>query len=90
MIKNLPANLGSIPRLGRSPEDRIGYPLQYSGLDNSMNCIVHGVPKTKDKEGIIFKICSDCTNTYLNVLIKGRFLLIYFLYILTLYIFFMF
>ena len=29
-----------------SPEDGKGYPLQYSGLENSMNCIVHGVAKS--------------------------------------------
>ena len=30
-------DLGSISGLGRSPEERKGYPLQYSGLENSMN-----------------------------------------------------
>ena len=30
-------NLGSIPGLGRSPGERKGYPLQYSGLENSMD-----------------------------------------------------
>ena len=35
--------LGSIPGLGRSPGEGKGYPLQYSGLENSMDCIVHGV-----------------------------------------------
>ena len=39
-------DLGSIPRLGRSPGERKGYPLQYSGLENSMDCIVHGVAKS--------------------------------------------
>ena len=34
-------DLGSIPGLGRSPEEEKGYPLQYSGLENSMYCIVH-------------------------------------------------
>ena len=33
----------SIPGLGRSPGEGKGYPLQYSGLENSMDCIVHGV-----------------------------------------------
>ena len=37
--------LGSIPGLGRSGEGK-GYPLQYSGLKNSMDCIVHGVAKS--------------------------------------------
>ena len=32
----------SIPGLGRSGEGK-GYPLQYSGLENSTDCIVHGV-----------------------------------------------
>ena len=36
---------GSIPGSGRSTGEGIGYPLQYSGLDNSMDCIVHGVAK---------------------------------------------
>ena len=33
---------GSIPGLGRFPGEGKGYPLQYSGLENSMNCIVKG------------------------------------------------
>ena len=38
-------DLGSISGLGRSPGEGKGYPLQYSGLENSMECIVHGVAK---------------------------------------------
>ena len=38
-------DLGSIPGLGRSSGEGIGYLLQYSGLENSMDCIVHGVAK---------------------------------------------
>ena len=38
---------GSIPGLGRSPEEGKGYPLQYSGLENSIDCIVHGVTKSQ-------------------------------------------
>ena len=34
---------GLIPRSGRSPGEGKGYPLQDSGLENSMDCIVHGV-----------------------------------------------
>ena len=37
---------GSIPELGRSPGGGIGYPLQYFGPENSMDCIVHGVTKS--------------------------------------------
>ena len=36
-------DLGSIPGMGRSPGEGNGYPLQYSGLENSMDSIVHGV-----------------------------------------------
>ena len=39
-------DLGSIRGLGRSPGEGKGYPLQYSGLKNSMDCIVHGVAKS--------------------------------------------
>ena len=48
LVKNLPAmgDLGSIPGLGRFPGGGKGYPLQYSGLENSMNCVVHGVAKS--------------------------------------------
>ena len=42
-------DLGLIPRLGRSPGEGKGYPLQYSGLENSMNCIVHGVSKSQTR-----------------------------------------
>ena len=35
-------DLGSIPGLGRSPGEENGYPLQYSGLENSKDYIVHG------------------------------------------------
>ena len=38
---------GSIPGSGRSPGEEKGYPLQYSGLENSMDCIVHGVSKSR-------------------------------------------
>ena len=38
-------DLGLIPGLGWSPGEGNGYPLQYSGLENSMDCIVHGVAK---------------------------------------------
>ena len=41
--------LGSIPGLGRSPGKGKGYPLQYSGLENSMDWIVHGVAKSRTR-----------------------------------------
>ena len=39
-------DLGLIPGLGRFPGVGNGYPLQYSGLEESMDCIVHGVTKS--------------------------------------------
>ena len=40
-------DLGSIPGSGRSSGEGIGYLLQYSGLENTMDCIVHGVTKSQ-------------------------------------------
>ena len=44
-------DLGSVPRLGRSPGEENGYPLQCSCLENSMGrgawrATVHGVAKS--------------------------------------------
>ena len=40
-------DLGSIPGLERSPGEGKGYPLQYSGPENSMDSIGHGVVKSR-------------------------------------------
>ena len=37
-------DLGSIPGLGRSPGEGNGSPLRFSGLENSMDRVVHGQP----------------------------------------------
>ena len=58
MVKNLSANTGdvgdmsSIPRLGRSPGEANGNPLQYSCLENLLDrggwqATVHGVTKSR-------------------------------------------
>ena len=50
VIKNLPANAGDvglIPGSGRFPGEGIGYPLQYSGLENSKDCTVHRGTKNR-------------------------------------------
>ena len=39
-------DLGLIPVLRRSPGEGKGYPLQYSGLENSIDSVVHGVSKS--------------------------------------------
>ena len=42
-------DLGLIPELGRSPGESKGYPLQYSGLENSRNYSVHEVAKSQTR-----------------------------------------
>ena len=42
-------DLGLISGLGRSPGGGNGYPLQYSGLENSMDCIDHGVAESRTR-----------------------------------------
>ena len=49
-VKNLPEMQEmSVRSLGweDSPGEQTGYPLQYSGLENSVDCIVHGVAKSQ-------------------------------------------
>ena len=40
---------GSIPGLGRAPVEGKGYPLQHSGLESSMDCIVHRVTNSRTR-----------------------------------------
>ena len=40
-------DLGSIPGLGRAPGEGNSYTFQYSGLENCMDCIAHGVTKSQ-------------------------------------------
>ena len=42
-------DLGLIPGLGKSSEGENSYPLQYSGLENSMDCRVHAVAKSRTR-----------------------------------------
>ena len=58
LVKNLPKkkksacnvkDLGSIPWLESSPGEGNGNPLQYSGLENSVDCIVHRVTKSRTR-----------------------------------------
>ena len=43
-------DLGPIPGLRRSPGDGKGHPLQCSGLENSVGCVVHGVAKSQTRQ----------------------------------------
>ena len=40
-------DMGSIPGLGRAPGEGESYPLQCSGLEISIDCIVHGIAKSR-------------------------------------------
>ena len=42
-------DLDSIPGLGSTPGEGKGYPFQDSFLENSMDCIVHGVTKSQTR-----------------------------------------
>ena len=44
-------DLSLIPGLGRSPGEGKGYPVQYFSLENSKDCIVHGVAKSGTRLG---------------------------------------
>ena len=69
-------DLGSVPGLGRYSGEGIGYPLQYSDLENSMDCIVHGVAKSQTRVrdfhfqkgcGVFILKCSSCEVFNLNM-----------------------
>ena len=50
LVKNLPAMRKTwvqSPSWERSPGEGNGYPVKYSSLENSMDCIVHGVKKSQ-------------------------------------------
>ena len=47
-----------IPELGRSPGEGKGYPLQYSGLENPMDCTVHEVAELDTTERLLLHFTS--------------------------------
>ena len=69
LVKNLPAmreDLGLNPGLGRSPGEENGYLLQYCGLENSVDCTVHGVTKSRTQ-------LSDSHSTYSLMVLLSQF-----------------
>ena len=60
-------DLGSVPGLGRSPGGRKGCPLQYSGLEKSMDCIVHGVAKSWTRLSDVHSLTRPGSSSYLAV-----------------------
>ena len=49
---------GLIPGSGRSPGEGSGYPLQYSGLENSIDSIVHGVTQRRTRQSDFYSLHS--------------------------------
>ena len=70
--------LGSIPGLGRSPGGGKDYPFQYSGLENSTGCIVHGVKKSWTRLSDFYfpgrAVVSDLSPlwNWLGLVLRGR------------------
>ena len=52
-------DLGSLPGLGRSPGGGKGYPLLYCGLENSMDCMVHGVAESDTTEHLSLSLVAQ-------------------------------
>ena len=73
-------DLGLIPGLGRSPGEGNCYPLQYSGLENSMDCIDRGVAKIQTrlshfhfndlKKRSLLHYCKNQISYSFNILIR--------------------
>ena len=59
------ADLGSIPGLGRSPGEGTSYPLQFSGLENSIDCILHWVAKWDMSEQLSLSDMTRCSRVLL-------------------------
>ena len=70
---------GSIPGSGRSAGEGIGYPLQCSGLENSMDCIVHWVSKSRTQlSDFHFHKLKNNLKFCLRLSIKTMFILVFF------------
>ena len=74
--KNLPAMQENWVRsLGqeRSPEDGNSYPLQYSGLENSMDCTVYGVAESDTTEQLSLSLINYLPSGSVNVTFSNNF-----------------
>ena len=67
-------DLSSIPGLERSPGAEKDYPLKYSGLENSTDCIVHGVAESDwtERLSLHFGIASDSQKSCINPLASNH------------------
>ena len=57
----------NVGHLGRSPGEGKGYPLWYSGLENSLDCIVHGVAKSRTLLRDFHKVVKSLASTKSSV-----------------------
>ena len=68
-------DLGWIPGLGISPGEGKGYPLQYSGLENTKDCIVYGVANSwirlMDFHSLTHSQCSKCQPYKMSLKTQG-------------------
>ena len=67
-------DLGPIPRLGRSAGEGNGYPLQYSDLENSIDCIAHGIAESVIAERLSLSLSMLCRTLRLLHLLSRLFL----------------
>ena len=67
-------DLGSIAGLGKYPGEGKGYPLQYSDLENSMDCIVHGVTEswTQLRDFHFQSFINKCSRKAFSSLLKKK------------------
>ena len=68
-------DMSSIHGLGRSPGEGKAYPLQCSGLENSMDCTVYGVAKSRTElSNFLSHICFVTMNTLFPILNLNNFI----------------
>ena len=65
-------DLSSIPGLGRSPGEGKGYPLHYSGRENSMDCIFHGVAESDTTERLSLHSNSSTRSGLAKRLVRAK------------------
>ena len=72
-------DLCSVTGLGRYPGEGKGCPIQYSGLENSMDCTVHRVTESRTQlSNSHFQLIKKYLNSFLVLSFRGKFYLLYF------------
>ena len=65
-------DLGLIPGLGRSAGEGNSYLVQYSGLENSMDCLVHGVAELNTTEQLSLSILLTDRSDFQELLLSEK------------------